>query len=241
MRAVVLLALLVGGCGRTEGDVVVFAAASLGDVAEAAAMRVEAETGGTVLVSIGASSDLARQIERGAPADLLLTADPVWIRYLRHRTDAVWEVHDLARGQLVVIGPRGTAPAPTVQEALGADGRIAVGDPSHVPAGLYARRALVWLGAWRNVQDRLVPQADVRAALAAVESGAASRGVVYASDAAASDRVEVVYAFDGAVTGEIRYQAALLRSERARPVLDALLDREGQATFARFGFEPTSP
>ncbi len=240
-RAAVLLALLVGGCGGGDDEIVVFAAASLTDVAEAAAARVERETGRSVVVSVGASSDLARQIVRGAPADVFLSADPAWIRHVRDRTDAVREVQELARGRLVVVGPRGTPGASSVEEALGGAGRIAVGDPAHVPAGVYARRALQRTGTWERVEGRLVPQADVRAALAAVESGAVERAVVYASDAVVADRVGVVYPFDEAATGDIVYEAVLLGSERGRPVLDALTDREGRASFRRFGFEPLDP
>ncbi len=241
MRAVVLLALLVGGCSRPEDVVVVFAAASLSDAAEAAAARVEQETGQSVLVSVGASSDLARQIERGAPADVFLSADPVWIRYLQARREDVQHVQDLAHGRLVVIGAEGMRPTSSIREALGRTGRIAVGDPSHVPAGAYAQRALVRLGVWEGVQDRLVPQADVRAALVAVESGAADRGIVYASDAVASGRVAVLFRFDSDMTGDIVYQGVLLDSDRGRPLLDALTDRAGRETLARLGFEPLTP
>lgn len=240
VRVAVLLAALVGGCQPPREEVVVFAAASLTDVAEAAAQRVTEQTSHPVVVSVGSTASLARQIERGAPADVFLAADPSWVERLRDRTDAVRDVEDLAHGRLVVIGPRGTPAASTVAAALGIDGRVAIGDPAHVPAGVYAHRALDALGEWERVEPRAVPQADVRAALAAVEAGAAHRGIVYASDAAISDRVAVVYTFPERVSGAITYQGALLRSERGRAVLDALTDATGQAEFERRGFRPRS-
>ena len=238
-RSALLLALLVGGCGRSSDEVVVFAAASLTDVATAAASRVEA-TGTPVVVSVGASADLARQIERGAPADLFLSADPAWVRYLESRAGRVQATEAVAEGRLVVVGPSGTPAAPTVEAALAGDGRIALGDPAYVPAGTYARRALRSLGLWNAVERRLVPQADVRAALAAVETGAVPRGIVYASDAAISDRVTTVATFDASATGTIRYEAAVL-SNRGRLVLDALTDSTGRAAFVRAGFVSLDP
>ena len=235
IRALALVALLAGCADRAPG-VVVFAAASAADVAQDAADRATtAET--PVVVSAAASSTLARQIAAGAPADVFVSADGAWIDWLVDEGVDVRARTALARGRLVVVGPAGGRAAATLREALGGAGRIALGDPEHVPAGVYARDALRRAGLWASVQGRVVPQADARAALAAVETGAAEVAVVYASDALASRRVSTRFAIDPAGSRGIEYEAVLVRSEAGRPVLDALADGD---LWAARGFEPAA-
>lgn len=232
-QAVALAALLVG-CGDDD-PIVVFAAASLSDAASVAAERVERGTGRRVVVSVGSTALLARQIERGAPADVFLAADPEWLDRLVERGHAR-EPRALATGRLVVIGPRGEPPVASARAAVGGE-RLAMGDPSHVPAGTRAHRTLDRLGLWDDVERRVVYHADVRAVVAAVETGAARRGVVYASDARASSRVTVVHRFESG--GEsIAFAGALVGEADGQRVLDALTDEEGRAGLARLGFDP---
>ena len=239
-RAVVLAAGLAAGCGGPEPDLVVFAAASLGDVAEEAAREHEAETGERVAVSVGATSTLAHQVAHGAPADVVLAADPAWLGWLAERAD-VRDRRRLARGRLVVVGPRGAPPAATAAEALADARRIALGDPSHVPAGAYARDALRRAGLWTAARPRAIPQADVRAALAAVETGAADAAVVYASDARASARVAVRYTFDAAEAPAVQFEGALVGSDAGRRYLARLAAPTHREAWRAHGFEPAAP
>ena len=197
------LAVLLAGC-QAPPQTVVFAAASTSDVVQDVARQVEAETGRAVVVSVGATSVLARQIAHGAPADVLVAADPVWVDWLEGRGHAVRQRRAVARGRLVVVGPPGSRAA-DLESAL--SGRLALADPSHVPAGRYARRALESAGLWAGVEPRVVVVGDVRAALAAVEVGAADRAVVYASDARRSDRAAVVWRLPPA---DVRFELARL-------------------------------
>ena len=230
--AVAAAALVVAGCADAPG-VVVFAAASAADVAEDAAARAEAE-GEPVAVSVGATSTLARQIAAGAPADVLVAADGAWIDWLVGEGVDVRERAVVARGRLVVVA-RDRAPAAALAEALGGAGRIALGDPAHVPAGVYARDALGRAGLWEAVRSRVVPQPDARAALAAVETGAAGVAVVYASDARVSDRVRVVFTVDARAAPPVLYEVALVGPGAGRAAFDALGD---SGLWARHGFEP---
>jgi molybdate transport system substrate-binding protein len=119
--------------------------------------------------------------------------------------------------------------------------RLALGDPEAVPAGIYARRWLEGLGLWERLCDRVVPTLDVRAALAAVESGAAEAGVVYRSDTAVSRQVRVAFDVPPDQGPRIVYPAAVMASSRspeARPFLDHLRSAEARAVFTRLGFEP---
>ena len=218
------------GCDRPAATVV-FAAASTSSVAQDVARQVERETGREVVVNVGATSTLARQIARGAPADVFLAADPAWVDWLETRGVPVRQRQAVAGGRLVVVGPVGSGHAPDARRAL--RGRVALADPSHVPAGRYARRSLVAEGLWAEVEAHVVVVGDVRAALAAVEVGAADRAVVYASDAARSRRAEVVWRLPPSPA--VRFEAARLDTDRGDEAYLALL-RPG--VWASAGFDP---
>ena len=219
--ALALAALIGLGCGRGEGDVVVFAAASTGDVVREVA---SGESKDEVVVSVGASSTLARQVRQGAPADVLVLADPSWADWLEEEGVPIVERATLAQGRLVWVEAPGTPPRGSIPEAAQHVRRLALGDPGHVPVGRYAREALVALGVWAEVSDRVIPQADVRAALAAVETGAADAAIVYASDARLSSRVVVTAEVPS--LRPIRFEGVLL-APRGRPLFDALRADEG--------------
>ena len=218
-------------CGEAPGPVV-FAAASTTDVVQGVADRLGAQAGRPVAVSVGASSVLARQIAAGAPADVYVTADSAWVGWLVARGVAVRRRRVVAGGRLVVVGPAG-ARAPSLAGALA--GRVALADPSHVPAGRYARRALERAGLWGEVGPRVVAAGDVRAALAAVQTGAADRAVVYATDAAKAAGVAVVWRLPP--SPGVRFEVAQLTPAGAGAYA-ALVRPE---VWAAAGFEPVGP
>lgn len=185
IRALAVCALL-AGCADPP-QTVVFAAASTTDVVEAVVARHPDADG--IAVSIAASSVLAQQIAAGAPADIFVSADRQWVDWLSEQGVRINHRHIVATGRLVVVGPPGSDQEAPFQ------GRVAIADPSHVPAGHYARRALDALGQWTTVKPKAVFVADVRAALAAVQTGAADRAIVFASDIYRQRGVEVVYRF----------------------------------------------
>jgi molybdate transport system substrate-binding protein len=164
-----------GAAHAGERTVLVFAAASLTDALDAALAAYRPADGIEIRVSYAASSTLARQIERGAPADIFLSAHPEWMDHLAAR-DLIDRSarQDLVANGLVLVGPDGgdetRLPATLdadypLRAALG-DGRLAMGDPDHVPAGLYAREALEALGHWDALAPRTARAANVRASLA---------------------------------------------------------------------------
>ncbi|PAP77290.1 molybdate ABC transporter substrate-binding protein [Rubrivirga marina] len=229
---------LLGGCARDDGAALVFAAASTVDVVRHV---TEAETaaGRPASVSVAASSVLARQIAQGAPADVFVTADPDWIDWLVTQGVALIDRREVARGRLVVVGPADAPSTRSVADALAMAERIALADPSHVPAGAYAETSLRRLGVWDEVAPRVVAAGDVRAAVAAVETGTADCAVVYASDAQASSRVRVLAEVPEAVTPPIRYEAALLDPSRGRAVFDAIVGAGD--VWREAGFDPARP
>jgi len=204
---------LAAGAQPTQ-TVRVLAAASLTEVVEGLAMRSEAAR---VVPSFGASSELARQIKDGAPADVFLSASPEWIEFLKQANALDGEPVVFARNALVCIAAKGSPlAAHGAKDPVELLGRLAKGDrvgiaDAGVPAGDYARKALDHLGVLEDYSPRLVGQKDVRAVLHAVEQGELSAGFVYATDAKVA-KVEVLFGFDPSTHPPIEYHAAALRS-----------------------------
>ncbi len=243
-------ALLLGAAApdaRSEEPVTVFAAASLtlalGEIAEA----YRAQGGGALRPVHAASSALAKQILHGAPADLYISANPQWMDHLEAR--AAIEPGSrvaLLGNRLVLVAPKrrpldlAIEPGFALAESLG-ERRLAMGDPAHVPAGIYAEAALRHLGVWPELAAKAAFTAHVRAALALVEGGGAGAAIVYASDAQASRRVQLVGSFPPDSHPPIRYPMALVAGRDgagARDLAAYLRGAEAAAIFARHGFEP---
>ncbi len=184
-------------------------------------------------LQVASSSTLARQIVRGAPADCFISADRQWVTYLEER-NCLEPGHRkvLVGNRLVLVAPLGSAVIP--QDLRAFAGRLALGDPSHVPAGRYGKQALEALGVWSSIVGRVVPTADVRAALALVERGEVDLGLVYATDARASARVRVVRELDGP---EVLYEIALLRGGDPE-ALRRLVDSVAVGIYQAQGFLP---
>lgn len=226
------------------GKVLVFAAASATDAVLEIADRFAAEGLGEVIASFAASATLARQIENGAPAELFISASEQWMDYLAERDGIEAASRQSFLGnRLVLIAPAESPldlaiePGFALADALG-DGRLALGDPGFVPAGIYAKTALTTLGVWRSLESKLAPMADVRAVLAFVERGEAAAGIVYASDAAASGKVKVVGVFPDRAHPPVTYAVALVKGAGpvGRAFYDFLVSPPARAVFERHGF-----
>jgi len=258
MRRVAFLGLLAGTIlaaapvavcaqGSTAEPVTVFAAASLTEALRDLGNQWAARGNPAPRLSFAASSALARQIEQGAPADLFMSADEAWGNYLQERNLLVNETRTSPLGNsLVLIAPAAAASPVTLTRGtdllalLGPDGRIATGDPAHVPVGRYAQAALTWMGAWNGLSPRLARADNVRSALLLVERGEAPLGIVYSTDAAASTGVRVVGTFPAESHEPITYPFALTRraegNAQARALLGFLIGAEAAPTWQRFGF-----
>ncbi|WP_232449293.1 molybdate ABC transporter substrate-binding protein [Granulibacter bethesdensis] len=228
-----------------NAPVMVFAAASLTDALKEAdvVLRREAETGLTL--SFASSSTLARQIEKGAPANIFISADEKWMDALAAKNLLARNTRvDLLANTLVLVVPGAKAQAVdlTRKEALKAllgDGRLAVGDPSNVPAGIYARQALTSLGLWDSVADQLAVAEDVRGALQLVARGEAAAGIVYATDVSAAQGVTVAATFPAKTHDPIIYPMAVLangNTPAVQAVWNWLRGEQALAIFARYGF-----
>jgi molybdate transport system substrate-binding protein len=249
----VALTLLVCGAATSgnadEADsLVVFAAASTIEAVAAAASGFTQETGIAVVVSHASSASLARQVEYGAPADIYLSANNAWVDYLAGRDLMVpGSAVVVATNSLVVIAPAGDVVEDdadwtrTLFSALGEDGRLALGDPAHVPAGVYAREALENGGVWQALESRTARTADVRGALILVARGEAPAGLVYATDALISPDVAVIAAVPSELHAPIVYVAAEVAGgnhDAAAAFLAMLAGPQGAAAFSDAGFLP---
>lgn len=230
-----------------QAPVTVFAAASLTDVMERITDLYEERTGEPVRLSLAASSTLARQIEAGAPADIFLSANERWMDYIAEARliDPDSRVSPIGNSLVLIAPDDSPLDAVVVDRGLDLAGlvdpgeRIAIADPDHTPVGLYAREALETLGLWGEAEGLLARTAETRAALALVETGEAPLGIVYATDAAASERVKVVGHFPQDSHTVISYPFAIIAGEsgaEVEAVFDFLLGPEATDVFEDAGF-----
>jgi molybdate transport system substrate-binding protein len=239
-------ALLLAVPGRAE--LLVSAAASLADALPEVGKAWEAAGGEKLTFNFAASSALVSQIESGAPVDLVVTADEETLSRLEKGglLDA-GSRRPLLSNRLAVVVVRGSPVKVARAEDLARAefARLALADPTAVPAGKYAKAWLERRGVWAAVERRVIPSLNVRAALAAVAAGEADAGVVYATDVTASPDVELAFVVPAEEGPRIVYPAAALREskrlESARRLLTFLGSGEAQAIFARFGFLAPTP
>lgn len=197
---------------------VIFAAASLKDALDEINTSYQRDKRQETTTSYAASSTLAKQIEAAAPADIFISADLDWMDYLAKRNLIKPETRtNLLGNHLVLIAPANStvklsvAPNFALAQALG-NGRLAIADPSGVPAGKYGKAALEMLGVWASVADKLAPAENVRATLLLVSRGEAPLGIVYQTDAVADKGVKILGTFPDSSHPPIIYPIAAVAS-----------------------------
>lgn len=245
LSLVVALTLAARPAAAQSTDVLFFAAASLKNALDAIDDQYQKDTGKHVVVSLAASSQLAKQIESGAPADIFISADLDWMDYLAQKnlikTDAR---KNLLGNELVLIAPKDStaivniAPGFDLAKALGG-GKLAMADTSAVPAGKYGKAALEKLGVWDHVAGQIAQAENVRAALALVTRGEAPLGIVYQTDAAVEPGVKIVATFPADTHPPIIYPIALLAASKnpdAAAYLAYLEGAKGRLLFEKQGF-----
>jgi molybdate transport system substrate-binding protein len=231
-----------------DKTITVFAAASLTNALDDVDAAFTKQTGIKVVVSYGASSALAKQIEQGAPADVFASADLQWMDHCVHKKGDTRV--NLLGNKLVLIAAKDAkidhvtiGPGFDLAKLAG-DGRVATGDVREVPVGLYAKAALERLGAWAAVEPKMVMAEDVRLALSMVARGEAPLGIVYETDAKIEPAVKVIGVFPDNTDDPIIYPAALTANAKSNAVqyLSFLRARTAKSVFEKYGFNflPTS-
>jgi len=244
------LGLAVVPAALAESNLTVFAAASLKNALDAVNAACEEQVGGKATVSFAASSALAKQIEEGAPADIFISADLDWMKYLSERKliRPDTETH-LLGNRIVLIAPADSSAATEIAKGfdlagLLGDGKLAMANVDSVPAGKYGKAALETLGVWGSVEGRVAQAENVRAALALVSTGEAQLGIVYQTDAKADSKVKVVGVFPEDSHPPIVYpvaQTAESKSEAAPAFLKCLQSSKAASLFEEQGFTVLVP
>lgn len=228
-------------------DITVFAAASMTNVLQEINQDFEKKyPEDKVIFSFASSSVLAKQIEQDAPADVFISADLKWMDYVKEKQPTKTQnIEHLVKNGLVLIAPKESSlKVASVQQVnfagLLKNDYLSVGDPDHVPAGKYAKKALEYYQLWNVVEPRLARAKNVRDALSFVERGEAPLGIVYSTDAKVSaDKVKVIATFPNESYGEVIYPVATTSDKaEAKKFLTFLKTPEAKAKFEAAGFYP---
>lgn len=246
--AIALLA-LAGNAARAD-DVLVFGAASLKNAFDAVNTAWQKESGKTAKVSYAGSNALAKQIEEGAPADIFISADTDWMKYLADKDliDKDSQVQ-LLGNRIVLIAPKDSAATVDIEKdfdlaGLLGDNRLAMANVDSVPAGKYGKTAVESLGIWDAVSGKVAQADNVRAALKLVSTGEAPFGIVYQTDAASDPDVKIVGVFPEDSHPAIIYPAALTASSKNPDAADLLKftqGKEARGLFEAQGFTVLVP
>jgi len=241
-----LLASVLVGCKHRDASdetLTIYGAASTTDVMNELAKRFEARTGTKVRTSFASSATVARQIEAGAHADVFISANLSWMDHLENKGRLEPGTRrNLLGNRIVLIAPASHGFELRLErgsDLAGAfEGKLALADPAHAPAGRYAKESLEHLGWWTAIEPRVLPCKDVRAAVAAVETGSVGAGVAYATDAAVSKRIKIAGTFPDASHAPIRFPIALIKGSKAgaRELLDFLCSKEARKVYEAAGF-----
>ena len=236
-----------------DKSITVFAAASMKNALDDVDAAFAGQSRIKVVASFDASTALMKQIEGGAPADVFVSADLKWMYYGAQKKLIKDDTRmNLLGNTLVLIAPKNSkiehaTVAPGFDLAkLAGDGRIATGDVTAVPVGIYAKAALEKLGVWSSVEPKMAMTANVRAALVLVARGEAPLGIVYSTDAKVEPGVKVVGIFPEDSHDPIVYPVAATTGAKpeATAYLAFLRSQAAKAIFETYGFavlmKPTS-
>jgi molybdate transport system substrate-binding protein len=231
-------------CLATQGtEVTVFAAASLTDALREIGKHYEKQSADKVLFNFAASSMLARQIEEGAPADVFFSADVAKMDALSAKGLVLKATikNRLSNSLVIVTEPGNSLKIGSPSDLAGpAIKRIALAEPTTVPAGIYAKEFLVKQKLWAAVAPKVVPTDNVRAALSAVESGNVEAGIVFKTDAAISKKVAIAVEIPRLQGPAIRYPVAVVRDsnhvEAATKFVHYLDSDDATKVFQKYGF-----
>lgn len=194
--------------------------------------------------SYDSSGKLKTQIEEGMDADVFMSAAVQQIDELKEEKLIDEDsIVNLLENEIVLIQALDqSAEIKTFEDIVNAN-VIAVGDPESVPAGQYAKEALTSLGLWDEVEEKVSLGANVTEVLNWVAEGSADAGIVYATDAAANDKVTVIAkAPKDALAEPVLYPAGIVtastKKEAAQLFLEFLQSKEALEVFEKYGFTP---
>ncbi len=240
MKKIVLMALvlLVCGCQPEPQKIKISSAASLTDVLTSLSQEYTNQGNAQFQLNFASSSICAKQIEKGLQADIFLSANPKWSEYLIQKQIATEENSKiLLHNSLVVIIPSESKLVIKDLQDLALCQKIATGDVSHVPAGIYTKQTLENVGIFAQLKTKITGAVDVRAAMSMVESGSTDCGIVYKTDALVSKKIKIAYEIPADLTPEITYTICLLNPS-GKKFFDFLTSEKAKPFYTKFGFTP---
>lgn len=227
---------------KLAAPIVFSVAASTKEAAEELGAAFKSQSGTEVQVNPGPSSNLAKRILAGAPADLFLSANRQWADAVTDENLGL-DSRPLLTNKLVLVVPKGNpAKVKTPEDLLLPDVKQVALAGETVPAGQYAQQALTKLDLYEKLQEtkKVARGQDVRAALAYVERGEAEAGIVYSTDVAAA-KVDVAHEFDPKLHDEIVYVLVLVKQRTenpaARNLYEFLASPDAAEVLRRHGFQ----
>jgi molybdate transport system substrate-binding protein len=239
----VILFMLSAQISARADEVLVSAAASLTDVLRDIGKAYQSKSKHKLVLTLGPSNFLARQIDEGAPADMYFSADLTQMDLLEKNGRLEPGTRkNLLSNQLVIVVPADSKLAIASSKDLLKPEvkKIVLADPAAVPVGVYTSKYLADEGLWDKVKPKIVPVLDVRATLASVASGNVEAGVVYKTDAAISNKVKVVFEVPIEKGPKITYPIAIIKESKkkdaARDFLNYLLSPASKSSFKKYGF-----
>ena len=240
-RFIIILAAAFALHNSNAAEVNVYAAASLTDVLKEIAANYEKQSSDKIVFNFGASSLLARQIIQRAPADIFFSADEAKMDILQIGGLIANTRRDMLSNSLVIVVPNDSKLAIALpDDLLTKTQKIAIAEPRAVPAGIYTKEYLSGLGLWEKLKPKIVPTENVRAALAAVESGNVDAGFVYKTDADISKKVKIAFSVPIEKGPAIRYPIALMKETKAKSAAENFLrylqSEDARKLFERYGF-----
>lgn len=231
---------------RDKDELVIFVAASLGDVTKAMVDSFKLKYKCTVKTNIASSGTLARQITQGADADIFLSANKLWVNYL---DSLAYLKHGkkvpLTENELVLISNNRVNTNEVsinssfkLSDLIGNQG-LAIGNPSHVPLGQYTQQCFKHYG-WENIlRDNVITANNARSTLMLVEMGEIPFGIVYRSDAIKSDKVKVLGTFPAESHSPIEYTACTLSNKKlSQAFIDFTQSKTAQSIYIKYGIKP---
>jgi molybdate transport system substrate-binding protein len=243
MKAILLLVISFMSITAFAADVTIYAAASTTNAVNSIISEFEKKTGYTAVASFASSGTLAKQISNGAPADIFISANPKWMKWVEEKGMVEKSELLLANRLALVVNVKSEqkiakADTETVSSLFNGK-KFSIADPEHAPAGRYAQKAMETLGLWDSLKGNAARMQTVRAALALVERNAVPYGIVYSSDASASKLVKVLALFDESLHGAIRYPVAVVKdknSDAVKAMYSFLFSDESYKIFSEYGF-----
>ncbi len=235
--------LTISMAGVQAQTLVVSAASSLTNALSEIGSLFEAQNPGVVVrFNFAASGTLIQQINQGAPADVLATADS----HSMNRAQDAKLIEDTTRtnfveNQLVLITPAQANINLTSLDDLNNINitRIAIGNPNSVPAGLYAKKILESTQLWQRLAPKLIMAQNARQATLYVSKNEVDAGFVFLTDANAAGKA-INVAFVVKTPQAMAYPVAIVtgtsQPKIAQNFIHFLKSDAGQNIFTRYGF-----